>query len=76
MLLARTSWSDEITAFVWGFPGCGHPTSGWAIPTRHFMATDSLVNVAVLHESPGVREEKVGVAMLCGCAGADAGSLV
>ena len=39
---------------------------------RRLMATDSLVNVAALHESPGVREEKVGVAMLCGFAGADA----
>ena len=26
---AHTSWSDEIMAFVWGFPGCHHPTSGW-----------------------------------------------
>ena len=54
-----------------GVSGLRSPDEWMGIPTRHLMATDSLVNVAALHESPGVREEKVGVAMLCGCAGVD-----
>ena len=59
-----------------GVSGLGSPDEWMGVPTRHSMATDSLVNVAALHESPVAREEKVGVAMLCGCAGADAASLV
>ena len=50
LLLAclAAGWSDEIMAFVLGFRGCGYLTSGGG--SRHFMATDSLVNVPALHE--------------------------